>query len=83
MEKIRIIGIRVTPQVQDAVQIQNILTMYGNIIRTRLGLNEETDEQGNRYGIILLELAGDPDQFEALQQRLLKIDGLSVKSMEF
>lgn len=83
MEKIRIIGIRVTPEVQDAVQIQNILTMYGNIIRTRLGLNEETDDQGNRYGIILLELAGDPVQFEALQQRLLKIGGLSVQSMEF
>lgn len=83
MEKIRIIGIRVTPEVRDAIQIQNILTMYGNIIRTRLGLNEETDDQGNRYGIILLELAGDPVQFEALQQRLLKIGGLSVQSMEF
>ncbi|HRZ42379.1 MAG TPA: hypothetical protein P5228_06725 [Bacteroidales bacterium] len=83
MEKIRIIGIRVTPEVQDAVQIQNILTMYGNIIRTRLGLNEETDDRGNRYGIILLELSGDPEQFDALQERLLKIHGLSVQSMEF
>ncbi len=83
MNTIRIIGIKVTPQVKDATQIQAILTMYGNIIRTRLGLNEETDEAGNRYGIILLELTGDPEQFDLLQQRLDKIEGLSVKSMEF
>ncbi|MCK7482845.1 MAG: hypothetical protein M0C28_41290 [Candidatus Moduliflexus flocculans] len=57
--------------------------MYGNIIRTRLGLNEETDEYGNRYGIILLELAGDPEQFDAFEQRLSKIEGLTVQSMEF
>jgi hypothetical protein len=83
MEPIRIIGIKVTPDVSDATQVQSILTMYGNIIRTRLGLNEEVDEKGNRYGIILLELSGDPEQFEMLQRRLERIDGLVVKHMEF
>jgi hypothetical protein len=83
MEKIRIIGIRVTPEVQDPSKLQSVLTMYGNIIRTRLGLNEETDSRGNRYGIILLELAGDVEQFDMLQERLGKIEGISVQSMAF
>ncbi|MFO7722968.1 MAG: hypothetical protein R6V49_07075 [Bacteroidales bacterium] len=83
MESIRIIGIKVTPEVPDATQIQSILTMYGNIIRTRLGLNEEVDEKGNRYGIILLELSGDPEQFEILQRRLERIEGIVLKQMEF
>jgi hypothetical protein len=83
MEPIRIIGIKVTPEVQDATLIQSILTMYGNIIRTRLGLNEEVDEAGNRYGIILLELSGDREQFDVLQHRLERIEGVVVKWMEF
>lgn len=83
METIRIVGLKVAPEVHDATQIQSILTMYGNIIRTRLGLNEEVDEAGNRYGIILLELAGDTEQFDVLQHRLNRIEGLVVKSMEF
>lgn len=83
MESIRIIGIKVTPFVKDAAEIQTILTLFGNIIRTRLGLNEEVDSSGNRYGIILLELIGDRDQFNQLQNRLADIDGISVKVMDF
>jgi hypothetical protein len=83
MEPIRILGIKVTPEVADATQIQAILTMYGNIIRTRLGLNEEVDEKGNRYGIILMELSGDPEQFDILQHRLERIDGVVVRQMDF
>jgi len=83
MENICILGIKVTPAVKDATQVQTVLTLYGNIIRTRLGLNEETDEHGNRYGIILLELTGDTRQFELLEQRLNTIEGVVVKRMEF
>jgi len=83
METIRIIGIKVTPTLKDATQLQHILTLYGNIIRTRLGLNEEVDADGNRYGIILLELVGDASQFNHLEQRLSALDGVTVKSMEF
>jgi len=83
MKATRIIGIKVTPELSDATQLQQILTLYGNIIRTRLGLNEEVDPEGNRYGIILLELAGDAEQFNMLEQRLIALDGVVVKSMEF
>jgi hypothetical protein len=82
MENIHILGIKVTPEVKDTTQIQTVLTLYGNIIRTRLGLNEETDAQGNRYGIILLELAGDAEQFTLLEQRLTAIEGVVVRRME-
>jgi hypothetical protein len=82
MENIHILGIKVTPDVKDTTRIQTVLTLYGNIIRTRLGLNEETDTQGNRYGIILLELTGDAEQFTLLEQRLTAIEGVVVRRME-
>ena len=83
MESIRIIGIKITPSVKDTTEIQSILTMFGNIIRTRLGLNEEMDPSGNRYGIILLELVGDQNQFNQLQNKLATIDGITIRVMDF
>ncbi len=83
MESIRIVGIKVSPSLQDATKLQSVLTLYGNIIRTRLGLNEDVDEAGNRYGIILLELVGDQYQFNQLQNRLATIEGIIVKVMDF
>lgn len=83
MENIRFMGIKVTPKVKDVSKLQAILTMYGNIIRTRLGLNEECDDQGNRYGIIILELTGNKSEFDSLQAKLRSINGLELKTMEF
>lgn len=83
MEKIRIIGLKVSSEIADPKQIQPVFTMYGNIIRTRLGLHEEEGETGKRFGIILMELVGDEEQFDALQARLESIEGVSVQSMDF
>lgn len=83
MENIRIVGLKVSSEVTDPKEIQAIFTMYGNIIRTRLGLHEADEESGKRFGIILMELVGDTEQFEALQQRMENIKGVTVKSMDF
>ena len=55
------------------------LTNYGNIIRTRLGLNQED----GKYGIIILELEGDEQDILYFENALLKIEGLEIQKMQF
>ncbi len=83
MQKIRILGVTVSEKIKHPEQIQQIFSMYGNIIRTRIGLNEEKDGFAQLYGIILLELFGDEEQFDALEEKLHSIHGIEVQSMNF
>jgi hypothetical protein len=83
MQKIRILGVKVSEKIKHPEKIQQIFSMYGNIIRTRIGLNEEKDGFAQLYGIILLELYGDEKQFDALEKKLHAINGIDVQSMNF
>ncbi len=56
-------------------KLQNLLTLFGCVIRHRLGLNRE-DVEG---GIIILDLAGDEQQIDLLMNGLEKIDGIEYK----
>jgi hypothetical protein len=77
--QLKILGLCVTDYLQDKVALQNVLSKYGNVIRTRLGLNHESDSKG----VILLELYGDEQEIDNLETALSKINGLQIKSMCF
>ncbi|HNV51166.1 MAG TPA: hypothetical protein PK345_07545 [Bacteroidales bacterium] len=79
MNTIRILGIYAGEKVSDKAALQKVLTNYGNIIRTRLGLNQEE----GKYGIIILELAGDEQEMLYFENALLKIEGLEIQKMQF
>ncbi|HOF80373.1 MAG: hypothetical protein WBH71_03005 [Bacteroidales bacterium] len=79
MNTIRILGIYAGEKVSDKAALQKVLTNYGNIIRTRLGLNQEE----GKYGIIILELAGDKQEMLYFENALLKIEGLEIQKMQF
>jgi hypothetical protein len=77
--QIKILVLCVSESLQDKVALQKALSKYGNVIRTRLGLNHESDS----IGVILLELYGDEKEIENFEMALGKIDGLQIKSMSF
>lgn len=82
---INILAININNEVKEPYKVQDILTMYGNIIKTRLGLScLEEDESGLR-GIIVLEILCDKndEQFLALQEQLLAVDGLKLGVIHF
>ena len=82
---ISIIAINITNKVIEPFRVQEILSMYGNIIKTRLGLScLEEDETGLR-GIIVLEVLCDKDdeQLKNLQEQLLAVDGLKLGTVQF
>lgn len=58
------------------LQVQALLTTYGCVIRTRLGVNEVYF--GEPAGLIILELAGDRTQFASLETALREIEDIAI-----
>jgi hypothetical protein len=58
------------------LQVQALLTTYGCVIRTRLGVNEVYF--GEPAGLIILELAGDRTQFASLEKALREIEDIAI-----
>ncbi len=79
---LRIIGILVEKKEYDTIAaVQKILTSYGCVIRTRLGVNEEFF--GNPAGLIIIELVGDEIQMDLLENDLQKLPKVILRKMVF
>ncbi len=81
--KQEVIGIQVTPEFQNALKLQELLTIYGNIIKTRLGLNHLDDIDPGLKAIIILELYGELEQINLFKNELLAVEGLKLGTMSF
>lgn len=80
---ITIMAIKIMPRGKAAPKVQSILTEYGCIIKTRLGLHEATDDSCSQTGLILLNLIGDDkEQINSLHDDLNDIDGVVAKILE-
>ncbi|MBZ4686483.1 MAG: hypothetical protein PWQ96_1056 [Clostridia bacterium] len=85
MENI-VMGIQVGNRFEDATQVQQILTEYGCIIRTRLGLHQmmEDDDHCTEKGLILLELMQNSgSKSQELENKLSEVNGVKVRKMVF
>ncbi len=64
---------------ETAVEVQKLLTEYGCSIKTRLGLHSAAGDQCTEEGLIILELAGDPEKHDELYTKLTGLKCLNVK----
>ena len=78
-----IVAIHVTDRVKQAGLVQSVLTQYGGIIKTRVGLHEPTSRGASPTGIILLELAGPQKLAQTAIAALKKVKGVEAKSIVF
>jgi len=78
---VAVIGLLVNNREDTVGDIQKALTSYGCSIRTRLGINEESE--GMDTGLILLELTGDHSEMNSLLNRLQQIDNVKVGLISF
>ena len=78
-----ILGIHVTDRLKNAKDVQKIFTQYGCNIKTRLGLHEVHGNYCAGGGIVLLEMAGEMKDVDAMLRKLKKIEGLEAKTMTF
>ena len=83
MNEIVILGILIRRDIVDIVRFQNLLTSYGCIIRTRLGLHENHYETNALLGLLLLELDGDREQMTSFEKAAKEIEGIEVQKMQF
>jgi len=73
---VTLLGIMVPRRDDLGIQVQSILTTFGCVIRTRLGVNEVYF--GEPAGLIILELTGDVKQYVSLERALRDIDDIAI-----
>ena len=83
MKEVRILGVMINDPAKGADKIQNILTNYGCVIRTRLGMHDIDEEYASETGLVLLELIGDMHECLRLENDLLALEGVEVQKMVF
>jgi hypothetical protein len=62
-----------------AVQVQKVLTAWGCMIKTRLGLHEGVMENCSENGLIFLELVGEEDKKDEFIRKLQLIPGVCAQ----
>lgn len=73
---VTLLGILVPRRDELGIKVQSILTTFGCVIRTRLGVNEVYF--GEPAGLIILELTGDVKQYVSLERALRDIDDIAI-----
>ena len=80
MSKI-VMGIQLLERTKDSTNFQSVISKYGSIIQTRIGLHEEASGSS---GIIVLDFADNTDsKVENLEKELMAIGNISIQKMYF
>lgn len=74
-----ILVILVGKRKEQAVLVQQILTGWGCIIKTRLGIHDGVEDNCSNEGLLILELAGTDDQIQELTRKVSVLPGVSAK----
>ncbi|PKL87148.1 MAG: hypothetical protein CVV23_16845 [Ignavibacteriae bacterium HGW-Ignavibacteriae-2] len=67
---------------EEAVKVQQILTAWGCIIKTRLGIHDGVLENCSDEGLLILELYGTEDQKQELARKVSVLPGVASKLVE-
>ena len=81
--QIRLIGILIKDRQAAAAKVQSVLTEFGCIIKTRLGMHDTSDLQCSRHGLVILELNGSIEEMDKLEKALGEIQGIESKVIKF
>ncbi len=83
MKETRILGLQILDRIKEAGLTQSILSKYSHIIKSRLGFHEVSEEKCSRVGLIILQLTGNPEEWDKLEKELNNIDGIRIRKMNF
>jgi hypothetical protein len=67
---------------ETAVNVQKILTGWGCMIKTRLGIHDGVLDNCSENGLIILELVGEQDKKDELLRKLSLLDGVNAKLVQ-
>ena len=64
---------------ESAVEVQKLLTAWGCLIKTRLGIHDGILENCSDEGLVILELYGSKEQKDELARKIELIKGVSSR----
>ncbi|MBI5807541.1 MAG: hypothetical protein HZA74_03990 [Ignavibacteriales bacterium] len=67
---------------EEAVKVQQILTGWGCLIKTRLGIHDGVLDNCSDSGLLILELVGSDEQNREIARKLSLLHGVSSKLVE-
>ncbi|MFA6356617.1 MAG: hypothetical protein WCY23_05870 [Candidatus Omnitrophota bacterium] len=67
---------------KSAVEFQKVLTKYGCMVKTRLGIHDGAVGNCSDTGLIILELVGAKKETAGLARKLNAISGVSAKLVD-
>ncbi len=74
-----IVIISVEKRQEISAKVQEVLTEFGCIIQTRLGLHNSSKDSCSSNGLIILECLDNNEEINKLNTKLLSINGINVK----
>ena len=77
-----VLAVHVTDRLKKVPSVQKILSQYGDVIRTRLGLHEVSKDFSAPGGILILDIVNEA-KARQLQKTLDKINGIETKLVVF
>ncbi len=82
MMKKAILIVQLNTRTVSAVNVQKILTQYGCIIKTRLGIHDGVLNVCSDHGLVILEIVGSKKENNGLAKKLGALKGIKVKLVE-
>lgn len=78
-----IMVVHITDRLKEAVEVQKLLTAYGDQIKTRLGLHEIASGEQGLNGLLVLEMVPPEGRVQELCSKLNAVEGVEAKRMSF
>jgi hypothetical protein len=73
-----VLAVHITNRLKKVPPVQKILSQYGDVIRTRLGLHEVGKDYSSPEGVLILDIVGE-SKARQLQKTLDKLQGIETK----
>jgi hypothetical protein len=77
-----VLVVLVGKRTETAVKLQKILTAWGCLIKTRLGIHYGVMEECSESGLLILELHGEDTQKQDFVAKISKLPGLKCQLVE-
>lgn len=75
----QILLILIADRKKSAVTVQKILTGWGCMIKTRLGIHDGVLDECSDSGLLILEIVGDEKKHKEMARKLNLVKGVSTK----
>jgi hypothetical protein len=76
-----IVAILVDHRNDTAVNVQKILTAWGCMIKTRVGIHDGVLDKCSQNGLIILEVVGDDNKIDEFIRKINLLKGAQAKHM--